>query len=103
MLWTLVVKSTRIQNHIFHLSLRTWWINHCYENGKIRTHGDCIDIVLARDISKIERPGFSITSVSCERCGGSFDAVRQNVCPYCGTKYHMEYFDWVIEEMILLR
>lgn len=99
----LVVKSNYLQNHIFHLSLRTWWINHCYENGKIRTHGDCIDVVLERDISEIERPGFSITSVSCERCGGSFDAVRQNVCPYCGTKYHMEYFDWVIEEMTLLR
>ena len=47
--------------------------------------------------------GFSITSVACPHCGGSFDAVRQKICPYYGSTYHMENEGWVIEEMKLIR
>lgn len=53
--------------------------------------------------NRLKNKGLTMKSTVLPLKSGSFDAVRQNVCPYCGTKYHMEYFDWVIEEMTLLR
>lgn len=60
-----------------HMSVRTWWVNHYEEHGKVKKSGDCIDVTFRRNVEKQEAPGFSITSVSCPGCGGSFDAVRQ--------------------------
>lgn len=59
--------------------------------------------IITRAGGVMEPPGFSITSVACPNCGGSFDAVRQKVCPYCGSEYHMENEGWVIEDMRLIR
>ncbi len=85
------------------LTLRTWWLNYNETNGNIKKTGDCIDVTLRRDMSHPEMPGFSITSVHCPSCGGSFDAVRQHLCPYCGTDYHMENESWTIENLKLIR
>lgn len=98
-----VVKQIREENHILHMTLRTWWINYNDINGKIKKTGDCIDVTISKDVSHTETPGFSITSVNCHNCGGSFDAVRQHTCPYCQTEYHMEQDNWVIEDMKLIR
>lgn len=100
---TFVVKRIRKENNLLHMTLRTWWINYNDIDGKIKKTGDCIDITISKDISHAETPGFSITSVNCRNCGGSFDAVRQRICPYCQTEYHMEYDNWVVEDMQLLR
>ena len=91
------------EGDILHISLRTWWINYSESQGKVRKTGDCIDVELSRNVTKMEPPGFSITSVGCTNCGGSFDAVRQRICPYCGTEYHMENEGWVIDDMRLIR
>ena len=96
----LLIKRLYVQNNILHVTLRTWWINYSEHNGQIYKSGDCIDVSLRRSIAEREAPGFSITSVSCSGCGGSFDAVRQRVCPYCHTEYHMENKGWVIEGMM---
>lgn len=96
----LLIKELHVQNNILHVTLRTWWINYSEHNGQIYKSGDCIDVSLRRSIAEREAPGFSITSVSCTGCGGSFDAVRQRVCPYCHTEYHMENKGWVIEGMM---
>ena len=96
------LNKIRMEGDLMHLSLRTWWINYYEENGKIRKNGDCIDVTFVKNIRKPEAPGFSITSVSCDSCGGSFDAVRQKACPYCGKEYHMEKESWMIEKMKLI-
>lgn len=92
-----------MEGNIMHMSVRTWWVNHYEEHGKVKKSGDCIDVTFRRNVEKQEAPGFSITSVSCPGCGGSFDAVRQKKCPYCGSEYHMEEESWVIEQMHLIR
>ena len=86
-----------------HMSIRTWWINYYENDGKIKKCGDCIDTVFVKNISRQEEPGFSITSVFCPDCGGSVDAGRQRICPYCGKEYHMENESWIIEKMHLIR
>lgn len=91
------------KGNMLYLLLRTWWINYSEKDGKVIKTGDCIDTVLSRNVSRQEPPGFSITSVNCHSCGGSFDAVRQRNCPYCGSEYHMEDEGWVIEDMKLVR
>ena len=97
------LKKSWMEGNILHLSLRTWWINYSEFNGKIYKTGDCIDLEVCTNVTVLEPPGFSITSVSCPCCGGSFDAVRQQVCPYCGSTYHMENEGWVITDMKLIR
>lgn len=98
-----VLNKVRQDGNKLQLSLRTWWVNYSEENGQVKKTGDCIDVVVSRDMTRQEAPGFSITSVQCESCGGSFDAVRQRKCPYCGSEYHMEKEGWVIEDMKLVR
>lgn len=98
-----VLKNVKRDGNRIILFLRTWWINYSEVKGQIKKTGDCIDVVLSRDITQKEIPGFSITSVQCAGCGGSFDAVRQKICPYCGNEYHMEKENWVIESMELVR
>ena len=92
-----------LEGDLMHISLRTWWVNYHGKDGKIRKTGDCIDATFVKNIRNQETPGFSITSVSCDSCGGSFDAVRQKTCPYCGKEYHMENESWMMEEMRLVR
>lgn len=99
----LMVKKLDINGPIIRMTLRTWWINYSEIAGEIKKTGDCIDVSLSRNISSPEPPGFSITSVSCHNCGRSFDAVRQHICPYCGSEYHMENQGWIIEDMKLIR
>lgn len=100
---SLVLQSVSKEGNLLSLTLRTWWLNYNETNGNIKKTGDCIDVTLRRDMSHPEMPGFSITSVHCPSCGGSFDAVRQHLCPYCGTNYHMENECWTIENLKLIR
>lgn len=97
------LKDMRMEGDILHMSLRTWWVNYSEHQGKVGKTGDCIDVELSRNVSAIEPPGFSITSVACPNCGGSFDAVRQKICPHCESEYHMENEGWVIDNMRLIR
>ncbi len=96
-------KKVRLEGNILHMFLRTWWINYSEAQGKVHKTGDCIDVEVSRNVAVMEPPGFSITSVGCPNCGGSFDAVRQKTCPYCGGEYHMENEGWVIDDMRLFR
>lgn len=102
------LKKVRREGSFLHLTLRTWWINYSLspdeeKGNRIIKTGDLIDVTFGRNLAHREMPGFSITSVNCRSCGGSFDAVRQRKCPYCGTEYHMEEDYWVIEDMKLIR
>ena len=99
----MTLRNLSIENNQLHMTLRTWWINYSEKNGNISKTGDCIDVTLLRNISTPEPPGFSISSVICNGCGASFDAVRQRYCPFCHNEYHMEDKTFIIEDMKLIR
>lgn len=42
---------------------------------------------------------FSMTRIQCPSCGGSFNAIRNKYCPYCGRAYQLESHDWIICEL----
>ena len=35
----------------------------------------------------------------CPKCSGSFNAVLNKICPFCGTEYDIEFQDWVLLEL----
>ena len=99
----MTLRNLSTENNQLHMTLRTWWITYSEKNGTISKTGDCIDVTLLRNISTPEPPGFSISSVICNGCGASFDAVRQRYCPFCHNEYHMEDKTFIIEDMKLIR
>lgn len=42
---------------------------------------------------------FSMTKISCHSCGGSFNAVQNRICPYCGNSYNLASDDWILTEL----
>jgi hypothetical protein len=44
-------------------------------------------------------PGFTFLKVTCSSCNGSFDAVHQKYCPYCGQEYELKKKDWVLTRL----
>ena len=98
----MTVQDIHMEGSHLCMTLRTWWINYSEKDGSINRRGDCIDVTLRRNTAYMEPPGFSITSVRCRNCGGSFDSVRQRNCPYCGTVYHMENEGFIIERLELV-
>ena len=98
----MILREAHMSGNMLFMTIRTWWCNYAYENGKIKKRGDLIDVTIMRNVANMQAPGFSISAVGCPQCGGSFDAVRQRNCPFCGTAYHMENENWVIADMKLL-
>lgn len=43
---------------------------------------------------------FSMTKIQCPTCGGSFNAIRNRKCPYCGNDYDIISQDWVLVELM---
>ena len=39
---------------------------------------------------------FSMTKIQCPTCGGSFNAVKNKMCPYCDNEYDLVSQDWVL-------
>ena len=98
----MILQDAHTNGNMLSMTLRTWWSSYTYENGRIRKKGDLIDVTIIRNVANMQAPGFSISAVGCPQCGGSFDAVRQRNCPFCGNTYHMENENWVIADMKLL-
>ena len=42
---------------------------------------------------------FSMAKIQCSSCAGSFNAIQNRYCPYCGTSYNIESQDWVLLEL----
>lgn len=72
------------------------YMSDIYDGKIIHRQSDMFRIVVCKSIKKGEDLGFSIKKVQCTGCGGSFDATRKRICPYCGNSYHLGEDDWVV-------
>lgn len=72
------------------------YMSDIYDGRKIERKNDMFRILVCKNTGKQADLGFSIKKVQCAGCGGSFDATRQRICPYCGRSYHMGEDDWVV-------
>lgn len=51
---------------------------------------------LKKNIKKPVDYHFSIKAISCQSCGGSFDATKHKTCPYCNSVYDIKDDDWFV-------
>lgn len=85
--------------------------NYCYLNldihmldvhdkgRKIYQKEDVFRLGIVKDITKKEEVGFSVQKVQCKNCGGSFDAMNERHCPYCGQPYDIKEDEWVVADI----
>lgn len=72
--------------------------NLLQQNGRAVRRNQAVTMEMRKNVMLPFRQGYSIRKVSCSGCGGSFDASRRNVCPYCGTKYRIQDEDWFVTD-----
>ena len=72
---------------------------NCYANDRLKRVNERILVRMERKASAVTDPGFSIHAVNCGNCGGSFDAMHERNCPYCGREYNASESDWIITEI----
>ena len=70
--------------------------NYHYDGNKIKRSDDVIAVKLSRNIKKDIDLNFSIKAIQCPNCGGSFDASKHAICPYCDTKFDIRDEDWFV-------
>lgn len=72
-------------------------MNNIRLNGNsIKRKNETIRMLLRKSATAETDYGFSIHSINCRSCGGSFDAAKEKHCPYCGNDYVIDSYDWVV-------
>ncbi len=72
------------------------YLTNSYMRRHLTRKDEKLTVVLERDASVKEDPGFTVHAVKCRGCGASFDAMHERYCPNCGRSYEAMYDDWVI-------
>lgn len=72
------------------------YMSNIYDKDRLSRKDDMFRMVVCKSVKKAADFGFSIKKVQCVGCGGSFDATRERICPYCGNPYHLGEDDWVV-------
>ncbi|MBR6258440.1 MAG: hypothetical protein IKR23_13880 [Lachnospiraceae bacterium] len=71
-----------------------------YERGsKVKFKRETYRAVFQRRTDIPINMQFSMTKIQCPTCGGSFNAIRNRKCPYCGNPYDIISQDWILVEL----
>lgn len=68
-------------------------------DGKIRSRKEKYRAVFIRRTDIPIDMRFSMTKIQCPTCGGSFNAVQNRICPFCGRSYDIESQDWILSKL----
>ena len=68
-------------------------------DGKIRSRKEKYRAVFIRRTDIPIDMRFSMTRIQCPTCGGSFNAVQNRICPFCGRSYDIESQDWILSKL----
>ena len=72
-------------------------MNNVYLNGSsVKRKNETFRMLLRKSATAEIDYGFSIHSINCRSCGGSFDAPKEKHCPFCGSDYSIDSYDWVV-------
>ena len=69
------------------------------DGNKIKTKAELYRMTIVKNVAKLEDIHFSVKRVECKKCGGSFDAMKEKVCPYCGENYDYKEDDWMVLQL----
>lgn len=67
-----------------------------YKSGNNQSRVEKNHILIFRKNKNANREGISR---KCPGCGASINANSTGVCPYCGTIYNTEDYDWVLQDI----
>lgn len=71
--------------------------------NKIKKKTELYRITVIKNVAKLEDIRFSVKRVQCKKCSGSFDAMKERTCPYCGEPYDYKEDDWMVLELDKIR
>lgn len=77
------------------------YLTNTYNDGRnIKYKDETMRLTMYHNTKFEVDPVFSIQKVQCFECGASFDATKNNRCPFCGADYSAEYKDWVATNLV---
>lgn len=94
------LKQFRVQGDICYVVVDTYLDNIYEKAGRLISRRERFRVFLQRNIAKPVNLRFSIKSIQCKSCGGSFDATKQKFCPHCGTEYAIDDEDWTVTRLL---
>ena len=74
----------------------TAFLTDTYAGRSIREKDEQFRFCVEKEVTAEYNPAFTFLRVSCDGCGGSFDAMHMRNCPYCGREYERKKKDWVL-------
>ncbi|MCQ2534158.1 MAG: hypothetical protein MJ172_06290 [Clostridia bacterium] len=82
----------------------TFFIDGYFDkNGKIKNTKATYKASFRRNVYVPFNLNFSFTRINCKSCAGVFDAVRNDCCPYCNTKYELQNEEWILTDIKRIR
>lgn len=78
----------------------TAFMRNTYAAGKkIIERDEQFSFTAEKKIDPEFHPEFTFVKVTCAGCNGSFDAMHQRSCPYCGREYELKKKDWILTDL----
>ncbi len=93
------LKSYDVKDNMLTINLIVYMLDTIYENNNIYQKVHPYKITLCKDIRIINDSSFCIEKVTCNSCGGSFDAEQVKECPYCKSEFNLINYDYVISDI----
>lgn len=70
----------------------------CYSHNRIRTEYEDIQLLLSGKKNVVDKPITAMRMHCCPGCGRSLNLLEEVTCQYCGKRYNLEEYDWMIEK-----
>ena len=96
---TLSLKGIETVGDVVRMNIGVFLRNTYCVNNRISDKDEEITLWVEKKATAPTDAGFSIKKVACKSCGGSFDASRQRICPFCQSVYDMKEQNWVITKI----
>ena len=84
------------QNGYVYVDVSISMDNVYLHGGRVKRRNEAFRMLLRKSATAETDYGFSIHSINCRSCAGSFDAAKEKRCPYCGSEYAIDSYDWVV-------
>ena len=96
-------KRVFLDGDYVHADMKVYLDDIYYRDGKFQRVRENLDVDLMRRKDVHTPADFTVYSVNCKGCGGTFDAVLSRKCPYCGAPYELANQDWSIAGISICR
>lgn len=93
------LKNFKIKNDYAYVTVYVYMDNIYKKKNKLRSKNTSYRMKLYKNLAKPIDYNFSITKITCHSCGASYDATKNNTCPYCNSIMELCDEDWIVSEL----